>query len=134
MASSTSPLARGTTALVVDDDGDCREFFLLLLRGMGFDATAVESAEQGLARLEGESFSVVLMDLWLPGLSGEEALLEIRGRPGLEDLPVVAVTAHALPQELNRLRDLSFDAVFSKPVDFETFRGTILRLVGASEA
>jgi CheY-like chemotaxis protein len=131
MGSSTSPLACGTTALVVDDDGDCRELFLLLLGGMGIEATAVESAEQALARLEGGGVAIVLMDLWLPGLSGEEALREIRERPGFADLPVVAVTAHALPQELNRLRELSFDAVFSKPVDFGTFRETILRLVGA---
>lgn len=65
------------------------------------------------------------MDIGLPGGGGELLLREIRQDPRLADLPVIAVTAQALPGDRERLLGAGFDGYFSKPIDTRTFGGEI---------
>jgi CheY-like chemotaxis protein len=59
--------------------------------------------------------AVILMDLRMPGLSGSEAMHQIRGNPAFAQVPIVALTAHALQQERDAALAEGFDAVISKP-------------------
>ncbi len=80
------------SVLVVDDELNIRSLLTMLLQDSGFTVHAVGSAEQGLDHLKDPNIDVVLTDLHLPGLSGEEFIGRCRQeRP---EVPVIVITAH----------------------------------------
>ena len=88
----TSPEEQGRV-LVVDDDDAMRAFESTVLRASGFEVLAAASAEEALELLAGNQVDVVLLDNRLPGMSGVEALTQLRATPGNSTLPVILVTA-----------------------------------------
>ena len=74
-----------------------------------------------------ESFHVVLLDLQMPILDGYETIIRIRKKEFLKDLPVVAMTAHALPEERRRCLGLGMSDYLTKPVDPELLIKTLSR-------
>ena len=74
--------------------------------------------------------SLVLMDIHLPGISGLEAIREIRGDSStLASTPVVAVTASVMGNARDKIRDAGFDGFEPKPLNLKEFLGTVRRLV-----
>jgi CheY-like chemotaxis protein len=69
------------TVLVVDDDCDVRELSEIMLRGFGFEVLSAQDGRQGVEtfRKHADEIQVVLLDLTMPGMSGEEALRDIQG-------------------------------------------------------
>ncbi|HEX6901401.1 MAG TPA: ATP-binding protein [Thermoanaerobaculia bacterium] len=128
-------LARhGRSVLVVDDRGVNRTVALALLRELGFDAEAAESGEEALALLAGRSFDALLLDCEMPGLNGFETCARLRRReaaaPKGPRLPVIAVTAHALPEEKEKCRDAGMDDSLVKPLRDEELAATLDRWLG----
>jgi PAS domain S-box-containing protein len=64
---------------------------------------------------------LVLLDLHLPDMSGEEVLVRLRSEPRTRDVPVVAVSAETNPEVIERMRQLGIRAFFPKPIDVERF-------------
>lgn len=82
--------------LVVDDRIVNVRILSLLLKALGFNNVATAtSGEKALELIRSEKFNLVLTDLMMPGMDGRELLREIRKQPGLNRLPVYAVTADA---------------------------------------
>ena len=110
---------------------------LLLGRMLEQEGAKVEFAVDGLdalqavqARPANEPFDVVLMDLQMPRLDGHEAARRLRTlAPGL---PVVGLTAHALPQDRARCLEVGMVDHLGKPVDAEALVATLRRVAGAS--
>ena len=65
-------------------------------------------------------WTMILMDLQMPMMDGHQATLEIRRDPRLERLPIVAMTAHAMPEERERCFAEGMNGHVSKPVDPES--------------
>jgi CheY-like chemotaxis protein len=65
---------------------------------------------------------MVLLDLRMPGMSGERVCRCIRDDMGLDQLPVVAFTAHSMPEEKARIIAAGFDDVLIKPISFDDVR------------
>ncbi|MFZ5774936.1 MAG: Hpt domain-containing response regulator [Thermodesulfobacteriota bacterium] len=81
--------------LVVEDVDFNRQILIGLLDDHGFEAVPVASGEEALARLEQDpGFSIILMDIGLPGMDGIEATRRIKKNPSTSAIPVVALTAH----------------------------------------
>jgi DNA-binding NtrC family response regulator len=78
--------------LVVDDEAEIREGLELLLGSEGYGVTSVETASEGLAKLEEHPFDLVLLDVSLPDRNGIEVLREVRSRA--PDLSIVLITAY----------------------------------------
>ncbi len=74
-------------------------------------------AEEGLAAARACRPDLVLMDIQLPGASGYELLQTLRAQPALRDVPVLAVSANAMPDDLVRARDAGFDDYLTKPLE-----------------
>ena len=89
---ATEPSLDGRRVLVVDDEANVRLSLLAMLEPMGVQAEAVEGGRDALARLEEETFDLVLLDLKMPGMGGMEVLREVNSRA--PDVPVIIVTAH----------------------------------------
>jgi len=60
---------------------------------------------------------VILLDVMMPGMDGAATFQRLRATPGLEDIPVIFMTAKALPQEVARFRELGAIGVIAKPFD-----------------
>ncbi|MCX8099881.1 MAG: response regulator [Geminicoccaceae bacterium] len=115
--------------LVVDDNPlNCRLLGLLLERA-GHRVASVQSGEAALARLAAEPFDLVLMDMQMPGLDGLETTRRIRALPdlGKARVPVVAVTANAMPGDEQRCRAAGMDGCLTKPIDGASLAAAVER-------
>lgn len=90
-----------------------------MLRKNGYAVTEAENGQEALDTLAGNDFSVVLMDLRMPVMSGNEAIKEIRRNESTRDLPVIALSAGVLQHEIDEALANGFDHYVTKPVDFE---------------
>ena len=93
----------------------------VLLARLGHKLTVAGSGREALARLAATPFDAVLMDVEMPEMDGLEATRRIRAGEAGEarrDVPVVAMTAHALSAFRERCRQAGVDAFVAKPVDF----------------
>jgi two-component system sensor histidine kinase/response regulator len=104
--------------LVVDDSEINLEVISRMLQREGADVVCETSAVLALARLKrAEHFDAVLLDIQMPEMDGLEATRQIRQIPGLEGLPVLALTAGALAEERRRALDAGMSEFLTKPVD-----------------
>jgi signal transduction histidine kinase len=120
--------------LLVEDNLTNSMYETSLLRKMGHDIVAVENGRECLVALQQGSFDLVLMDIQLPILSGEETLLEIRrNESGTENhQPVIALTAYALTGSKEQFLKAGFDGYVSKPIDVGELVGEMKRVLGLS--
>jgi CheY-like chemotaxis protein len=107
-----------TSVLYVDDEPDIREVVELSLNLVS--GIAVKTCGSGSAALQLlPSFlpDLVLLDVMMPGLDGPATLTQMRSNAALKHIPVVFMTAKALPQEVDRFMSLGAVGVISKPFD-----------------
>jgi DNA-binding response OmpR family regulator len=112
-----TPAAEPTTSprhvLVVEDEPQMRALLADNLEFEGYRVTAVESAEQALAEFDAQMFSLLLVDVMLPGISGFELCQRIRGRGAR--VPIIILTARTHERDRVRGLDLGADDYVSKP-------------------
>lgn len=113
-------------ALVVDDNQLNSRLVSVLLKRLGWLATAAESGETALQLLRQRRFDLVLLDMRMPALSGEQVCRTIREEMGLSRLPVYAYTAHSTPDEKERITAAGFDGLLVKPISFADLRDVCL--------
>ena len=100
---------------VVEDNPDNR----LLLRAILADSYSLSEYETGIEALKGLALNVpdlILLDISLPGMDGIEVLQHIRTNARLQNLPVIALTAHAMAGDRERFLAAGFDDYFTKPI------------------
>jgi PAS domain S-box-containing protein len=109
--------ARRARVLVVDDN----EVNLLIAGEMlshaGAEVHTAEDGAQALQRLQSETFDLVFMDMQMPVMDGLEATRRIRARTDGPRVPIVAMTANALPADRERCLQAGMDDVITKPID-----------------
>ena len=113
------------TVLVVEDSRDVREVLVHILRRNGFAVMAAANGLEALEQLREGLPDLVLMDLSMPVLDGWGTLTALRDLPGGRLLPVVAVTAHAMANDRERVLAHGFNAYISKPLDIRAFLGVV---------
>ena len=116
---------RGMRILVVDDGQDMRLLLRTLLRLFGAQVDEAKNGREGITRALAAPYDVILMDVQMPILDGEEALRELRST-GYEK-PIVAVTANVMRGERERYLALGFSDHLSKPVTQESLLNAIQR-------
>jgi CheY-like chemotaxis protein len=88
-----------------------------LLQSVNFEVVTADDGIAALAVLEKETFNVVLMDVQMPRMDGYEATRRIRAQLGLKTLPVIAMTAHAAKEAMEKCLAAGMDDYVSKPID-----------------
>jgi CheY-like chemotaxis protein len=111
--------------LVVEDNVMNRALFRDVLRHRGHVVVEAQTMDEARAELAGEPPDVILLDIQIPGGSGELLLQEIRRDQRLVAVPVVAVTAYAMRGDRERFLALGFDGYMSKPIDTRTFAAEV---------
>lgn len=126
-----SSLPRQYTILCVEDDDDIRELVEMALKlDRGLKVRACASGEQALAVLPEVDPDLILLDVMMPGLDGVQTVARMRSDVRFKYIPVVFMTAKALPQELASFR--AFGAgVISKPFDPLKLPGELRKILEA---
>lgn len=101
--------------LIVDDVADNRDLYEEYLLFKGYGVLTADNGEDCVRIACEHRPDIILLDLRMPGISGQEALQRIKARPELVSVPVVALTAHALEDERRRAIASGFDAFIAKP-------------------
>jgi CheY-like chemotaxis protein/HPt (histidine-containing phosphotransfer) domain-containing protein len=117
--------------LVVDDGAENRELLSLVLAEQGLWVEEAENGQVAVDKLAGQSFDLVLMDMQMPVLDGYAATRELRSR-GLQ-LPIVALTAHAMKGYEDEVLQAGCTAYLTKPVDIDALLQQVAQLLGGTE-
>jgi len=115
-------------ALVVDDHPTNRLLAATLLKKMGWNPVEAETGEIALALAGTQQFSLVLLDISMPGISGEETCTSLRQMQGEQALHIIAYTAHAFPEERDRFLTFGFDDILVKPISRQRLEALIAKL------
>jgi CheY-like chemotaxis protein len=106
--------------LVVEDNLLNLELVTDLLEAAGYVVWSARTAEEGLQRAQ-HLPDLILMDLSLPGMDGLAAIRALRTGPLTTDLPIIALTAHAMKGDEEVARAAGCDGYLTKPIDTRTF-------------
>lgn len=116
--------------LVTDDNPINLAVARALLGSAGASVETAAHGAEALERVQTDLFDLVLMDVYMPGMDGIEVVGRIRaGLAGPQDIPVIALTAHAGPGEEERLQSLGFNALHTKPIRPADLVATIKRVM-----
>ncbi len=109
------------TVLVVDDERNIRRTLGMVLEGEGYQVTEAESAERALELLHrpDQPIDLAIFDLKLPGMSGLEALAQLRADEAIGDLPVIVISGHATVHDAVEAIKLGASDFFEKPLNRE---------------
>jgi PAS domain S-box-containing protein len=118
--------------LVVEDNVVNREVLLAQLKLLGYKAVAVENGVEAVEAVTRGGFHLVLMDCQMPVMDGFEATLHIR-ELGHSDIPIVAITADAMPADRNRCLQAGMNDYLAKPVDFQRLSAVLGRWLPRGE-
>jgi signal transduction histidine kinase/CheY-like chemotaxis protein len=126
---------QGLRMLVVDDSAINREVAQGIFSREGALVALAENGERALQWLLAhvQAVDIVVMDVQMPVMDGYEAMHEIRRRPQLAGLPVVALSAAAMPAEREAAMAAGMDGFIVKPLDVESAVALIRRLTGRTE-
>lgn len=100
---------------VIDDDEDCGVYLTVLFEG-SFNVAYHQSWSKGKPAFLQSPPDLILLDISMPEIKGEEVLGQIREISKLATIPVIALTAFALPEDKERFIKLGFDGYIAKPI------------------
>ncbi|MEK6600242.1 MAG: response regulator [Candidatus Binatota bacterium] len=114
--------------LVVEDNEDNREIFVFRLQQLDFEVIVASNGKEALEIASRSKPDLIFMDLRMPVMDGWEATRALRQTEWGRDLPVIAVTAHAMKEEREKALNAGCDEFILKPVDYSIIQRTIQRL------
>ncbi|MEO8485346.1 MAG: response regulator [Betaproteobacteria bacterium] len=125
----TSPLI-----LIVEDNEKNMKLVRDVLMVKGYRTLEAVTGEDGV-RLAAEHVpTLVLMDIQLPGISGIEALRQLRADPKTASIPVIAVTASVMASDRRNITDAGFDGYVGKPLNLREFLDAVAAAVAPRQA
>jgi two-component system, cell cycle response regulator DivK len=104
--------------LIVEDNEENRDALSRRLQRRGFEIVMAADGKVGVAMAQTEKPDLVLMDMNMPELDGWEATRQIKAAAGTSNLPVIALTAHAMSGDRDRALEAGCADYHTKPVDF----------------
>ena len=119
--------------LYVEDEADIRAIAEFALEDECFEIVFCESGEQALARAPNFQPNVILLDVMMPGMDGPTTLKNLRQIPGLQDIPIIFLTAKVQPDEIKSFIALGALAVIAKPFDPMSLADQIRSIIDAHE-
>ncbi len=107
--------------LLIDDDMRNVYSIINILEDKNMHVVVGKSGKEGLAQLnkEGASIDLILMDIMMPEMNGYETMIEIRKQERFLDLPIIALTANAMPEDKNKCINAGANDYISKPINID---------------
>jgi CheY-like chemotaxis protein len=123
--------------LIVEDNPMNRKLLRDVLAAKGYRVLESITAEEGIEIARAEQPDLILMDIQLPGMDGMTALRELKADASTSSIPVLAVTASAMPAERKEILAAGFDGYQAKPISVKDLLVEVKRLLneaGGDEA
>ena len=121
-----------TKVLYVEDNEDNVSMLKMRLELLGdFEVVAAEDGEKGCAMALAERPDIILMDLEMPVVDGWEATRRLKEDPQTRNIPIIALSAHALAGEREKALGAGCDEFDTKPIEFERLVATLRRVLAA---
>src|SRR5580692_8690471 len=118
--------------LIVEDNEMNRDMLSRRLERKGYQIVMAVDGGQGVAMAESENPELILMDMSLPVLDGWEATRQIKANEALKNIPIIALTAHAMAGDRDKALEAGCDDYDTKPIEFERLLEKIDRLLTAN--
>ncbi len=120
------------TVLLVEDTEDNRQMMGRLLEMSGFRVVEATNGQEAVEAAARENPKIILMDLSLPFIDGLAATRRIRSLPGLNKVPIVAVSAHDTADFHQEALAAGCDAYITKPIDFSELEEVMRRMMSSA--
>jgi CheY-like chemotaxis protein len=119
-----------TKVLYVEDNDDNVYMLKMRLELLdNFEVVTAEDGARGCAMALSERPDIILMDLEMPGVDGWEATRRLKADPQTRDIPIIALSAHALAGSREKALGAGCDEFDTKPIEFERLVATVRRLL-----
>ena len=118
-----------STILIVEDNDKNMKLVRDILQHRGHATLEATTGEDGVRLAIEARPELILMDIQLSGIDGIEALRRIRARPGLDAVPVLAVSASVMPDDQRHIGSSGFDAFLTKPISLKPFVAAVERFL-----
>ncbi|MEK6278736.1 MAG: response regulator [Acidobacteriota bacterium] len=128
-SASTGPGNEVETVLLVEDTEDNRQMMRKLLELSGYRVVEAINGEEAVKVAAEERPAIILMDLSLPLIDGLAATRRIRSLPGLDAVPIVAVSAHDTADFHAEALAAGCNAYITKPIDYPELEEIVCRLL-----
>jgi two-component system cell cycle response regulator DivK len=103
--------------LVVEDNQDNREMVVKVLKFNGYQVVEAVDGEEAVEKAKAEHPDLILLDIFLPKMDGYEATRRLKGDTSLRNIPIIALTAHAMKGSMEEALAAGCDGYISKPID-----------------
>ena len=113
------------TILIVEDNEKNMKLARDVLQVKGYATLEAVTGEDGVRLAKERLPALVLMDIQLPGISGIEALKQLRADPATATIPVIAVTASVMVSDRRNITDAGFDGYVGKPLNLKEFLAAV---------
>ncbi|MFN2415593.1 MAG: response regulator [Pyrinomonadaceae bacterium] len=114
--------------LIVEDSSETLELLEMLFTLQGYEVRGAASAAEAVQRVREHRPGLIISDISMPGVDGYTLLAELRRMPGLEAVPAIALTGHAMDEDRARALAAGFAVHIAKPVDPEELLRVVRRL------
>jgi CheY-like chemotaxis protein len=119
-----------TKVLLVEDNEMNRDMLSRRLIKRGYEIVMAVDGQQGVDLAATESPDIILLDMSLPVMDGWDAARAIKGNPATKNLPIIALTAHALAGDREKALEAGCNDYDTKPVDLKRLLGKMEALLG----
>lgn len=119
--------------LVVEDSPMIQEILVERLRFRNYEVVVAQDGQEGVEMAQREQPDLILMDISLPVMDGWEATEHIRKIESIKNIPIIALTAHALVEDRNRSLAIGCNDFETKPINFSQLILKINALLGTSQ-
>jgi CheY-like chemotaxis protein len=120
--------------LLVEDNEMNRDMLSRRLTRSGHEVVIAVQGEEGVALARSAAPDMILMDMSLPVLDGWEATRRLKGDPETRDIPVIALTAHAMSGDREKAQEAGCDDFDTKPVEYTRLLSKIQGLLEKGKA
>ncbi len=118
--------------LLVEDNEMNRDMLSRRLERKGFTVLLAMDGAQGVQMAASDPPDLILMDMSLPVLDGWEATRQLKTDPKTRAIPIIALTAHAMPEDERKAREAGCDDYDTKPIELPRLLGKIEALLGGT--
>lgn len=115
--------------LLVEDNELNRDMLSRRLRRAGFEVALAADGVEALRKIEWDKPALVLLDMNLPLIDGWTVCTRVRENKAISATPIIALTAHAMPEDRDRALAAGCDEYATKPIDFPDLLGKISKLL-----
>jgi two-component system cell cycle response regulator DivK len=103
--------------LIVEDNQDSRELVVKILKNKGYQLIEAVDGEEAIEKASSEKPHLILMDISIPKLNGFEVTKRLKEQEDFKNIPIVALTAHAMKGDREKFISIGFEGYIAKPIN-----------------